>query len=356
VIWTSRKLPAVLLAVPVALSGLSACGGGERPRVVPSPLPKIPTPTPEPLTRQSAASAFRAYIANDDVARAAGDERLALSWVSDGQAVLTAAEFRRAAFDGDPVRRYTYGTPKLWVPKLKPDVYPQWFVASVPRTVAGQPKSTRTALMAFTRRAAGFDWTLSFATELRPKVKPPKVVTDAEGYAVPLATTDGSVLIRPREVPGIQATMASEGPDSVAAKVMTAGDVTTGYYRQARREIKKARGKGFVRQVVFVATPYPYFALRTEHGAGLVLYSLLRTSMTKTKNADVPKPVKPPIPGEIAHLLDGTVEGVEIDETEAYQYAATDPAKAKKGHDQPKADVIAVSGAPVKASTPPLKD
>ncbi|WP_019629204.1 hypothetical protein [Actinomadura atramentaria] len=351
---TSSRPAAVAAALLLALSGLAACGGEERPRARPAPLPSVPEPVSEPLTPQVADREFRTYVADEDVARASGDERLALSWTSDGQSALTAAEFRRAAFDGDPVRRFTYGKPKLWVPKLKEDVYPQWFVASVPRTVAGKPKSTGTALMAFMRRSAETGWRLSFSTELRPKAKPPKVVVDAQGYAEPLATTDETVLIRPREVPGIQATMASEGPDSVAAKVMKKGDLTSGYYKQTRKERKKAADKKFTRQIVFVATPYPYFSLRTEHGGGLVLYSLFRNSVTR---GDVENPkIKPAIPGNVAHLLDGTVEGVEIDVTEAYQYAVTDPARAKKGKAQPKADVVGSTGAPVKANTPKLKD
>ncbi|WP_018653401.1 hypothetical protein [Actinomadura flavalba] len=341
-------LVAAMLAVPFVLG---ACAGETPSQARPAPLPSVPEPEPEPLTPQVAEREFRTYTASEDVARAAGDSRLALSWVSDGQAVLTAAEFRRAAFDGDAVRRYTYGKPRLYVPKLRPEGE-QWFVAAVPRTVEGEPKSTRTALMAFMKRGVRDDWRLSLTTVLAPKAKAPKIVVDDEGYAEPLATTDSSVLIRPREVPGIQATMASEGPDSIAARVMKQGPVTSGYYKQTTREARKAREKKLSRQVVFVATPYPYFSLRTEHGGGLVLYSLMRNSVTRAEDANAPEPVRPPVTREIAHLLDDEVEGTQISVTETFQYAAADPGRAKTGRPQPKADVIAHTGAPVKAHMP----
>jgi hypothetical protein len=355
---TSSLLAAALLVlVPFAASG---CAGSEpevRPTTVAATTEK---PEPEVLTPAVARREFRTFVTNDDVARAAGDERLALTWVSDGEAPLTAAEYRKAAFDGDPVRRYAYGEPELYVPKLETDVYPQWFVASVTRSVLGEKRAKEKTLMAFIRRSPDDQWTLSIKTELAPKAKAPEVVLDPEGYAKALTTADTSVLIRPREMPGIQATAAYEGPDSVAAKVMKAGPVTTGYYTQGRKAKRKARQKDLTLQTVYTATPYPIFALRTGHGGGLVLYSLYRNSITGIKDKERDPAAKPPIPPEIAHLLDGTVEGDEIHVSETLQFAAYDPARPKEGEDggeeRAKADVIADAGGIYKAVTPPAKN
>jgi hypothetical protein len=355
-------LVAALAALPFALAGCA----GEKPEARPTTVVTATTEEPEPLTLEVARREFRTFVTNDDVARAAGDERLALTWVSDGESPLTANEYRKAAFDGDPVRRYVYGTPKLYVPKLRPEVYPQWFVASVPRTVRSEEKSTRTAIMAFILRAPGERWTLSLASMLAPKAKEPEVVLDAEGYATALTTADTSVLIRPREVPGIHATVGAEGPDSVAAKVMKAGPVTTGYYDQARKGKRRAKAKDLTLSVVITATPYPIFQLRTEDGGGLVLYSLYRNSVTGVADEE-DETAKPPIAPEIAHLLDdGTVEGNEIHVSETLQFAALDPARPKGdggGDDEedgaaqqpPKADVIADAGGVYKASAPPVR-
>ncbi|MFI0353830.1 hypothetical protein [Actinomadura sp. 9N407] len=351
---------ALLVLVPFAASG---CAGSEpevRPTTVAATTEK---PEPEPLTLAVAEREFRTFVTNDDVARAAGDERLALTWVSDGESPLTAAEYRKAAFDGDPVRRYAYAEPKLYVPKLKPDVFPQWFVASVSRSVPGEEKSKENVLMAFILRSPEDRWTLSLKTTMAPKAKLPKVVLDAEGYATALTTADTSVLIRPREMPGIQATVAYEGPDSVAAKVMKSGPVTTGYYAKSRKAKRKARQKDLTLQTVLTATPYPIFALRTENAAGLVLYTLYRNSVTGVKDKEKNPAAKPPIPPEIAHLLDGTVEGDEIHVSETLQFAAFDPARPKEDEDEDKdgaprakADVIADAGGIYKAVTPPAKN
>ncbi|MFB4306090.1 hypothetical protein [Actinomadura sp. GTD37] len=346
-------LRVVAAAVPLILA-LAAAGCAEgkteaRPTVS---VPETSPPAPVPLTPQVAEQAFRTYVTDEDVARAAGDERLALTWTSDGQSQLTAAEFRRAAYDGDPVRRFAYGKPEMYVPKLKDAAYPQWFVVSVDRSVLGRPKSRHKALMAFVLRGPSDRWKLTLATLLQEKADEPEVAIDDDGYAEALSTDDTSVLIRPRDVGGIQATIAAEGGGSVAAKVMKSSAVTTGFYRDAKQAKKKAKKKDLTLQVVYTATPFPYFGLRTENGGGLVVYSLFRNTSLVAKDPDTPAPE---IPEDAEHLLDGTVEGNEVDTTSTLHFAAYDPPKAKKGKAQPKAHMVADDGAVTKAATPPLK-
>ncbi|QKG25200.1 hypothetical protein [Actinomadura verrucosospora] len=341
---------AVLLVPPLMSAG---CAGDAKPQARPTPtMPSTTPPQPVPLTLDVARKAFQTYVTDEDVARAAADERLALTWTSDGQSLLTAAEFRKAAFDGDPVRRFSYGKPKLYVPKLKPDAYPQWFVASVDRSVPGEKKSKQSALMAFILRSPADDWHLTLATRLSPKTQLPKIQLDVNGYAEALGADDSKVLIRPRDVGGIQATMAAEGSASVAAKVMQTGPLTSGYYQQTKRAKKKAKEQDVTLTIVYTATPYPYFGLRTKTGGGLILYSLFRNNALIGPGNGAPKPE---IPKEAEHLLDGTVEGDEIDTTATFQFAAYDPPRAKSGKPQPKAELVADDGAVSKAATPPIK-
>ncbi|TDD67329.1 hypothetical protein E1293_38170 [Actinomadura darangshiensis] len=347
-----RFLRVVAAGVLLTLLTAAGCAEGKteaRPTVT---MPETSPPEPVPLTPDVAERAFRTYVTDEDVARAAGDERLALTWTSDGQSQLTAAEFRKAAYDGDPVRRFVYGKPKLYVPKLKDGTYPQWFVVSVDRSVLGEKKSKRRALMGFILRRPSDEWKLTLATLLEEKAKEPKVAIDAAGYATALSTEDSRVLIRPRDVGGIQATIAAEGPGSVAAKVMKSSPVTTGFYQDAKKARKKAKKKDLTLQVVYTATPFPYFALRTESGGGLVIYSLFRNTTLIAKDPGTPKPE---IPAEAEHLLDGTVEGNEVDTTSTLHFAAYDPPMAKKDATQPKAHMIADEGAVTKAATPPIK-
>ncbi|MFB4297740.1 hypothetical protein [Actinomadura sp. NTSP31] len=350
-----RKIARVVAAAMLLVPPLTAAGcadGKGKPEARPTPtVPTTTPPQPVALTPDVARKAFQTYITDEDVARAAADERLALTWTSDGQSLLTAAEFRKAAFDGDPVRRFSYGKPKLYVPKLKADAYPQWFVASVDRSVPGEKKSKETALMGFILRGPADGWHLTLATMLAPKAELPKIQLDPDGYAEALSSDDSKVLIRPRDVGGIQATMAAEGAGSVAAKVMETGPLTSGYYQQTKRAKKKAKDDDLTLTVVYTATPYPYFGLRTKNGGGLVLYSLFRNEALVGQAPSV----KPEIPKEAEHLLDGTVEGQEIDTTATLQFAAYDPPRAKKGKPQPKAGLVADDGAISKAATPPIK-
>lgn len=344
------RVVATGMVLVLALAAGCAEGRTEtRPTVA---VPSTSPPEPVPLTPDVAERAFRTYVTDEDVARAAGDERLALTWTSDGQSQLTAAEFRKAAYDGDPVRRFVYGEPDLYVPKLKDDGYPQWFVVSVDRSVLGEDDSERRALMAFILRGPSDHWKLTLTTLLQPKAKEPEVEIDDDGYATALSTDDTSVLIRPRDVGGIQATIAAEGGGSVAAKVMKSGPVTTGFYRDAKKAKKKAKEDDLKLQVVYTATPFPYFGLRTERGGGLIVYSLFRNTSLIADDPDAPEPE---IPEDAEHLLDGTVEGNQIDTTATLHFAAYDPPRAKKGKPQPKAHMIADEGAITKAATPPIK-
>jgi len=133
---------------------------------------------------------------------------------------------------------------------------------------------------------------------------------------------------------------------------MKPGPVTTGYYQQAKHVKRRAKEKDLTLQVVYTATPYPCFALRTDRGGALVLYSLFRNTSMIAKDPQTPKPEIPP---EAEHLLDGTVEGNEVDTAATLQFAAYDPPRARKGHPQPRAVVVADDGAVSKAATPPLK-
>jgi hypothetical protein len=315
-------------------------------------------PIDEPLTPDVATRAFRSYVVNDDVARASGDERLALSWADDGQAQLIAAEFRKAAFTGEPVPRYGYTDEKLYVPRLTQ--YPQWFVVSAGRTPMGKTaepgKTTRasTTLMAFVRKLPSARWKLSLSTLLGKHTKPLEIPVDKDGYATPLATFDIGLTIQPRIVPAMQATLAEEGPDSLATKVMRAGRHTTDYYLRDQRNHDRDKEHGLAYDSVYAATGLPIYSLRTADGGGLVLYALSRDTVTFVKDN---KHGRLSVPRNAAHLLDTIVLKDELDVTETLQFGTTVPAKPKSKNKQAgKAVVIAADGAVTTAETTKADD
>jgi hypothetical protein len=301
----------------------------------------------ERLTPQLAAAAFRSFTTNDDIGRAAVDERLALSWVVDGQSMLTAAAFRRAAFQEEPVPRYTYAKTKFYVPRIAN--YPQWFLAVTQRTedpAADDGPATRTALMILTRKEPNARWRLGLATLLDKGAKLPHITVDREGYATPLATFDGGLLIQPRFVGAMQATLAEEGRESLASDVMDSGRHTDEHYEELQDEKKAMKEDGFAYDARFAATQYPVYALRTGDGGGFVLYSMSRDTVVYAKQAD-----RIPIPRNAAHLLDPLIMHEELGVVETHHYAATVPRKAGD-EDRPatKTKIIGFAGEPVNAT------
>lgn len=348
----ARTVTAVFAALLVTGSmGVAGCSTAERSATTAAPA-AAGEPAAVPLTPDVARDAFEAHVAADDVARAAGDARLALTWSVNGQALLVAAEFREAAFTGDPLARYDYREPEFFVPKLT--TYPQWFVVAAertPRPAAGRAQR-RTVLMAFTLKRPGHRWRLSLQTELRPKTKLPEVEVADDGFATPLPTFAEGLVIRPRDLAAIQTSIAEEGPEVEAAKVMKAGPSSTGLYDEGRKAEAKAKKDGLAYESVLVGTAHPLFALGTEDGGGLVLYSLSRETVTYLKNK---KKGRLAIPRKAAHLLESMILGDELHLSETLQFAAYDPPRPKSGKPRPKADVIAADGGVVKAGSPKTK-
>jgi hypothetical protein len=341
---------ALPLLVALVLTAATACSGrGKEPTEPITASSSGGSPIDERLTPDVATRAFRSFISNDDVARASGDERLALAWTDDGQAQLTAAEFRRAAFTGDPVARYVYSDQKFYVPRLTE--FPKWFVVTADRTRMGANGGAKAVLLAFVRKSPESRWRLSLETMLDKKVKLPQIVVGQDGYATPLATFDVSLTIQPRIVSAMQATLAEEGPASLAAKVMRTGTHTSGYYTTDQRNEKRNDERGLAYDSVYAATGFPIYALRTADGGGLVLYALSRDTVTFVKDK---KQARLSVPRDAAHLLDTIVLKDELRVNETLQFAATVPAKpAGKKAKEPagKASVVAGDGAVVSAST-----
>lgn len=344
-----NKAVASALAMALALAGAAGCSGTAQ-RVRTTPAAAESSPAPEPLTPETAANAFRTFVSNDDVARASGDERLALWWTSEGQSQLTAAAFRQAMAAGDPIPRYRYDSPAFYVPRLRP-VGAQWFVVTARRSTA-DGKDPRTAIMGFVRSKPTQRWRLSLSALLDKKQKPPKIAVDAEGYAKPLATFDTALVIQPRVVPSIQATLAEEGPGNVAAEVMATGKHTTEYYNADQKITKTAKSKkGSAVHVdtVYATTTFPIFPLATTDGGGIVLYALSRDAVTSKSKK---KPGRLPVPKEAVPFIDPALVHNEIDVTQTLQFAALVPPKPKKGASTGKAVIIGADGGIVKASIP----
>jgi hypothetical protein len=296
------------------------------------------------LTIADARQGFTRVITADNIARASGDEWLEASVVAYGQVALATAAYQKADYLGQRVPRYRYGTPRLYVPRLKG--FPHWFVAVVPRTpLSGGP--TRTAIMVFDRATSDSDWTLNSQTLLAPGAPAPDIATDSSGYATPLATFDGKLAVSPDAVGALQATVAQDGTHSTANAAVAPGPYTTGVYSQIVSATKQAAAQGYHYQALLSGSSNPVFALQTVGGGALVIYTLNLNSVTLRSNLPVRQIEIPPA---YAPLLDGKlVLQYELDTTDTDQYAAVIPPKASSGKAQPLVNVIAFDGGPTSA-------
>ena len=114
--------------------------------------------------------------------------------------------------------------------------------------------------MLFAREKTTEDWTLSGTAVLSRPL--PAIARDADGYAIPVSTTDSSLLLRPDVVGATQAAVVDDGPSSPAAAVVAAGPQTTGLHaaQAARAAAEKRRGLQY--QWLLQGAPFPQVGLR----------------------------------------------------------------------------------------------
>ncbi|GII53352.1 hypothetical protein Pth03_17410 [Planotetraspora thailandica] len=234
-----------------------------------------PSPEAQAVTVQEATRALKTFLATDDVLRSAGADRWTLALTRDGQRPITAAQIH--SYGATPPH-YSWTRPRVFVPRQGAKTPLQWFAATAERhSSSGE---VRTAVLAFTRPNPKSPWQNSFESLIYPGDKPPDVSLDADGYATALDSRDESIAISPNLMGPLHATVAEDGPRGFASGLIAPGPQTTGYSADIGAAKEKAQSDdGMQYQSLFaVATTYPVFALRTEGGGALMLYTLIRTS------------------------------------------------------------------------------
>jgi hypothetical protein len=227
------------------------------------------------VTVPEAKKAFSAFLATDEVLRAAGADRWTLSLARDGQRPITAAQIHSY---GTKPPHYTWAHLAVFVPRQSARAGLQWFAATAERR--NSKGDVRTAVFAFTRPNAASRWQNSFESLVYPGDEPPEISVDAEGYATSLDSRDQSVAISPNLMGPLHATVAEEGQDGYASGLIAPGPQTTGFASQIKADQKKARDKDCMdyKSIFAIAANNPIFALRTATGGGLIFYTLTRTS------------------------------------------------------------------------------
>jgi hypothetical protein len=289
----------------------------------------------------TAEAVYGSYLTASDAAADRGDETQGLSMVTAAQWAQVRGQYTALASAGTPVPGYRYGRPVFYVPALAS--YPQWFMVAVPRRteVGGRLGAAVSTLMVFSRTEKSVSWTLSGSAVLdRPL---PAIARDRDGYAVNVAPTDSSLLLRPDVVGATQAAVVDDGPASPAAAVVGGGPQTTGLYaaQAAQRTAEEARVLQY--QWLLQGAPFRQFGLRLADGAALVLYGMYLNTTTEHPNLVAGSPIQ--VPAAFSPLLAAPTEigyhAVYANWT--YQFAAIDPPSTTPNA---KLQVIAAQGGP----------
>ncbi|GAT65233.1 lipoprotein [Planomonospora sphaerica] len=317
------------LTVAVAVASAAACSGSGD--AAPSPSASAggtapaPTPSVRPqVTLEEAGRALRDLLSADEVLGAAAPHLLAdrhhlLKQARDGHLALTQAAYDSAEAEGGDPPRYTWGEPRLLVPRLARG--PVWFAAVADRRdAAGR---ARPAVLTVVRQGAD-DWQVSSLSLLDDAL--PEIALDSEGYATALAEDDMTVAISPRLMAPLHATTAEEGAAGFSAGLIAEGPHTTAHATEiaAARTAEKRDGcLGY--DSIFAAAGYPVHALRTGDGGALVMYSLVRTT-TRTIKVDPCAPYIA-VPRQARGLTTEPYARKELRTVETQQYVSVVPAK-----------------------------
>ncbi|HEY9524610.1 MAG TPA: hypothetical protein VIR33_15330, partial [Thermopolyspora sp.] len=185
----------------------------------------------------------------------------------------------------------------------------------------------RTAMLVLMRDSERGRWRLAFCSLLDKGQAVPEVRRDAEGYVTALDTRDESVMISPRLMGPLHATIAEEGTGGFAAGLIAAGPHTTGYFTQIKKDRLIAKDRDCMNyDSIFAATAFPVFALRTPAGGALIMYSLARTT-TWTPVLKCGEGRRLAIPKGARWLLDDPVVLKQRRIVETQQYVSVVPAK-----------------------------
>ena len=289
----------------------------------------------------TAEDAYGSYVAASDAAAAQGDETQGLAIVGAAQWAEVKGQYTALAAAGTPVPRYRYGKPVFYVPALAG--YPQWFVVAVPRVTdtGGRLSAAVSTLMVFDRSDQSQPWALNGSAVLdRPL---PAIARDRDGYAIAVATTDSSLLLRLDVVGATQAAVVDDGPASPAGAIVGSGPQTTGLYAGQAAQAAAGQALGQQYQWLLQAAPFPQFGLRLADGGALVLYGMYLNTSTQHPNLVAGAPIQ--VPAAFRPLLAAPTEigkhAVYADWT--YQFAAIDPPSTTHNA---KLQIIAAQGAP----------
>lgn len=214
------------------------------------------------------------------------------------EAMAEAAVRRNQGRPGDQ-DQIALVTPVLHVPRLTDQ--PKWFAAhAVEQRTGPAGKTARPVMLIFARGQGERRWRVAYRLYLSPKIRPPRPVTDNEGYtAVP--DSGEKLAIAPDRLPDVHAEYLRTGaPPALFAP----GPATTGARRKAKRARAAARDGGWRTELTVTAADHPTYAIRAGGGGALVAYTLEETvTLTGAPADQVPVEARTLLAGRTGEVI-----------------------------------------------------
>ena len=169
----------------------------------------------------------------------------------------------------------------------------------------------------------------------------PAIARDSDGYAIEVATTDPSLLLRPDVVGATQAAVVDDGPTSPAAAVVSDGPQTTGLYAAQNAQGAMDQAHGLQYQWLLQGAPFPQFELRLADGGALVLYGMYLDTSNQHPNLTTGSAIPVPPAFTALFALPNEIGYHAVYANWTYEFAAIDPPATAHGA---KLQVIAAQG------------
>ncbi|WP_067453584.1 hypothetical protein [Actinomadura macra] len=273
---------------------------------------------PPALTRAQAQQVLASFT---DGANRAGRrlDRLALRAIeADPQLSMDTAAFRlrRVIRQRPPTLRLSQVV--YYIPRMSG--YPRWFAADA---ATGSGKRTVRHALLFTQAKAGQPWLLAADPyPLAPALN--KVALDPEGYATPVDPRAEGLAITPERLPGVHASLLTDGPSAAGVSVLADGPRTHQTFEALRHGEQALSKRGITLSSRFSVAPYGVYALRTRDRGALVWYVLKQNEAYSAPNRGTLA-----VSGDLIGLAPTRAARNRMDTTVLVQYLATIPPKGR---------------------------
>jgi hypothetical protein len=251
------------LALVGTLIGTAAgCAGGSG-----APAATDPSSARPAISADGSVQVLADYVKRYNEAVGSGDSAAWRGLASDALGAAASAQIKIGGGRPPKLPTISLTNPVFYVPRLTGSK--AWFAVAA---LEHDGSARNPVFLLFTRSGATAPWRA--ATRLYFRGNPPRIATDAQGYAITVnPKTQTNPFTTPSGLPAEQANYLEFGD----TRSIAAGRFTSDWRKSERQAEATMRSHGISAADRFAASEYPVYALRTTDGGALVFYALERT-------------------------------------------------------------------------------